>query len=87
MITEKLRSELEQLPRSRLVSLDLLPTSAKERHISSLEFMVMWVGISILLAVFTNAANMFPSLSIKHILYAVVLGNAITTERRESPRL
>lgn len=75
---EELRKELERLPKSRLVSRDLLPTTREERHISPFEFMVMWVGMSILLAVFTNAANMFPSLSIKSILCAVVLGNAIT---------
>ena len=75
---EEIRKELERLPKSRLVSRDLLPTTREERHISPFEFMVMWVGMSILLAVFTNAANMFPSLSIKSILCAVVLGNAIT---------
>ena len=57
---------------------ELLPTEKKDRHISPFEFMLMWIGMSILLAVFTNAANMFPSLSIKSILFAVMLGNFIT---------
>ena len=78
MISDKLLQELNNLPNSRLVSKDLLPTTKKDRHISPLEFMLMWVGMSILLAVFTNAANMFPSLSIKSILLAVMVGNLIT---------
>ena len=78
MISEKLMQDLKNLPKSRLVSGELLPTEKKDRHISPFEFMLMWIGMSILLAVFTNAANMFPSLSIKSILFAVMLGNFIT---------
>ena len=51
MISDKLLQELNNLPNSRLVSKDLLPTTKKDRHISPLEFMLMWVGMSILLAV------------------------------------
>ena len=40
------------LPKSRLVSGELLPTEKKDRHISPFEFMLMWIGMSILLAVF-----------------------------------
>lgn len=78
MISEKLMQELKSLPNSRLMSSELLPTEQKDRHISPFEFMLMWIGMSILLAVFTNAANMFPSLSIRSILLAVIVGNFIT---------
>ena len=78
MARETLMQDLKSLPKSRLVNAELLPTEKKDRHISPLEFMVMWIGMSILLAVFTNAANMFPSLSIKSILFAVMVGNLIT---------
>lgn len=78
MLSEKLFQEIKSLPKSRLVNDELLPTQAKDRHISPLEFLLMWIGMSILLAVFTNAANMFPSLSIKSILFAVMVGNLIT---------
>ena len=62
MISEKLMQELKSLPSSRLVNKEQLPTELKDRHVSPFEFMLMWIGMSILLAVFTNAANMFPSL-------------------------
>jgi len=72
------KEQINSLPKSRLVEADLLPTTKEERVFTPFMFLMMWVGISILLAVFTNAANMFPSLSIKQILYAVALGNFIT---------
>lgn len=78
MLSDKSFQEIQQMPKSRLKNDDLLPTQQKDRHIKPLEFMLMWVGMSILLAVFTNAANMFPSLSIKSILFAVMVGNFIT---------
>ena len=78
MVSEKLIEELSQLPKSRLVDKDQLPTRQSERNISPFSFMLMWMGTSILLAVFTNAANMFPSLGIAQILGAVALGNLIT---------
>lgn len=73
-----IREKIQSLPKSRLVEKDLIPTTLEERNITPFVFLLMWIGISILLAVFTNAANMFPSLSIKMILAAVALGNAIT---------
>lgn len=78
MLSEKIMQELKALPHSRLVNNEQLPTEMKDRHVSPFEFMLMWIGMAILLAVFTNAANMFPSLGIAEILLAVMVGNLIT---------
>ena len=78
MVSEKLIQELSELPKSRLVDKNQLPTRMSERKMTPFSFMLMWMGTSILLAVFTNAANMFPSLGIGQILGAVALGNLIT---------
>ena len=78
MVSEKLIQELSELPKSRLVDKNQLPTRMSERKMTPFSFMLMWMGTSILLAVFTNAVNMFPSLGIGQILGAVALGNLIT---------
>lgn len=71
------KSEFTSLPKSRLVSPDLLPTSQEDRHLTAMEMFWTWVGMSVLLTTFTIGANLFPSLSISMILLAVAFGNAI----------
>ena len=77
-VSEKLIDELAAMPNSRLLDKEQLPTRMSERHMTPFKFFLMWMGMSVLLAVFTNAANMYPSLSMKQVIAAVAAGNLIT---------
>lgn len=72
-----LSQELRSLPKSRLVTPELLPTTKEERHLSAMEMFWLWVGMSVLLTTFTIGANLYPSLSIASILAAIAIGNTI----------
>ena len=78
MVSEKLIDELSALPKSRLLDKEQLPIKMADRHMTPFKFFLMWMGMSVLLAVFTNAANMYPSLSMLQVLAAVAVGNLIT---------
>ena len=69
--------DLESLPKSHLVSPDLLPTKPEDRHLRPFDMFVMWVGMSVLLTTFTIGSTLYPSLSVSSILLAAGIGNAI----------
>lgn len=68
---------LKNLPRSWLVAEDLLPTEAGQRHISPVDFWLIWVGMSIILTTFIVGASLYPHLAAWEIILAVALGNAL----------
>src|SRR5690625_5067077 len=60
-----------------LTNNDLLPTKDGERQISSVVFMILWIGMAVQLNSFIVAAQLFPRLSPIEILIACLIGNLI----------
>ncbi|MED4206677.1 NCS1 family nucleobase:cation symporter [Neobacillus mesonae] len=56
---------------------DLMPTKANEKNITSMGFLMLWIGIAVQLVTFVSAAQLYPALSPKNIILACILGNVI----------
>ena len=56
---------------------DNMPTKDEERSMSSLSFLIVWIGIAVQLVTFISAAQLYPSLSPMEIMIACLLGNII----------
>ncbi len=78
MSSDKIYESLADLPDSRLVTKDLLPTTKHQRNMTRWTYFLIWVGMSLQLGLFTNSALLIPSLSIKHAILAVIIGNGIS---------
>lgn len=80
MFDPEVHSEIEvvhEMPTSRLVAVDLMPTRLSDRHLTARDMGIMWVGMSVLLTTFTIGSTLYPSLSVASILWAAGLGNFI----------
>jgi NCS1 family nucleobase:cation symporter-1 len=60
-----------------LTGKDIMPTTQNERNISTLGFLVLWIGIAVQLVTFILAAQLYPALSPGQILLACILGNLV----------
>ncbi|MGF6947687.1 NCS1 family nucleobase:cation symporter-1 [Neobacillus sp. B4I6] len=60
-----------------LIGKDIMPTSSSERKMSSLAYLVLWVGIAVQLVTPITAAQLYPALSPMQIIIACILGNLI----------
>lgn len=60
-----------------LTGKDIMPTSGKERNMSSLAYFILWVGIAVQLVTPITAAQLYPALSPMQIIIACIIGNLI----------
>lgn len=60
-----------------LTSKDLMPTKENERNITSMGFLMLWIGIAVQLVTFVSAAQLYPALSPTNIILACIVGNLI----------
>src|SRR5699024_5564726 len=60
-----------------LTGKDIMPTTQKEREVSSFGFLILWIGMAVQLNSFIVAAQLFPGLSPVMILIACLIGNLI----------
>ncbi|KIL44604.1 NCS1 family nucleobase:cation symporter [Jeotgalibacillus soli] len=60
-----------------LTGKDIMPTSENDRKVSTLGFLVLWIGIAVQLVTFIAAAQLYPALSPLQIVIACFLGNLI----------
>ncbi|WP_180956637.1 NCS1 family nucleobase:cation symporter [Bacillus canaveralius] len=56
---------------------DIMPTANSERNMSSLAYLVLWIGIAVQLVTPITAAQLYPALSPTEIIVACILGNLI----------
>lgn len=67
----------EQETGMSLKSKDLLPTPPEQRSISTLGFLMLWIGIAVQLVTFIAGAQLYPALSPTEILLSCLIGNLI----------
>ncbi|WNS76229.1 NCS1 family nucleobase:cation symporter [Bacillus sp. DTU_2020_1000418_1_SI_GHA_SEK_038] len=60
-----------------LTGKDIMPTTDNQRNISTLGFLVLWIGIAVQLVTFIAAAQLYPALSPTQIIIACILGNLV----------
>ncbi|MFC7364160.1 MULTISPECIES: NCS1 family nucleobase:cation symporter [Bhargavaea] len=60
-----------------LTGKDIMPSKPSERNITSLGFLMLWIGIAVQLVTFVSAAQLYPALSPTSIILACLLGNLI----------
>jgi NCS1 family nucleobase:cation symporter-1 len=60
-----------------LTGKDIMPTTGNERTMSSLAYLVLWIGIAVQLVTPIAAAQLYPALSPMQIIIACILGNLI----------
>ncbi|KAB2338013.1 thiamine permease [Cytobacillus depressus] len=60
-----------------LTGKDIMPTTDNQRNISTLGFLVLWIGIAVQLVTFIAAAQLYPALSPTQIIVACILGNLV----------
>ncbi|WP_158232515.1 NCS1 family nucleobase:cation symporter [Sporosarcina sp. P13] len=56
---------------------DIMPTTEKEKSISTFAFLLLWIGIAVQLVTFIAAAQLYPALSPTQIIIACIIGNLI----------
>ncbi|RNF39731.1 NCS1 family nucleobase:cation symporter [Planococcus salinus] len=60
-----------------LTGKDIMPTTDRERTISTFGFFLLWIGIAVQLVTFIAAAQLYPALSPVQIIIACIVGNLI----------
>src|SRR5699024_5829675 len=60
-----------------LISKDIAPTLHQEKEVSSWGFFNIWIGMSVMLAVFETGANGLDSLSLWSVALAIFVANLI----------
>jgi len=68
---------MKQTSDNYLKGKDNMPTKQKERSMSNISFLIIWIGIAVQLVTFISAAQLYPALSPGEILLACLLGNII----------